>query len=308
MNKRPLKSPLLFKNMGMKQKESLKAYVFFIPLVIGLLYFFIIPVFKSFLFSVSDVTSGSEGYKIAIKGFGSYFKAFNEHTSYRQTVVESVLNTVATTPLIILFSFFMASVLNQNFRGKTFFRTILFLPLALSIMDNQVISLEGAMDAFGSFKGEEAAAVSFTTQISNWLLQSGISEEIVEIITGLVDSIYSVIDRSSIQILIMLIGMQAVSPSLYEAAYVEGATPWESFWKITFPMVSPMILVCIIYTIIDSFTSQGTGVMTLINDEAIKNLDFSLSAAMGWVYFAMIAVLLAVVAGAFNWMFKHYDV
>ena len=82
----------------------------------------------------------------------------------------------------------------------------------------------------------------------------------------------------------------------------------ESFWKITFPMVSPMILVCIIYTIIDSFTSQGTGVMSLINSEAISNLNFSLSAAMGWVYFAMIAVLLVLIAGAFNWLFKHYDV
>ena len=293
--------------LGIKQKESLKAYIFFIPLIIGLVYFFVIPVAKSFLFSISDVTSGSEGYKIALRGFQSYSDAFNKHTSYRQTVVESVMNTVTTTPLIILFSFFMSSVLNQNFRGKTFFRTILFLPLALTIFDTQAIALEGAMDAFGSFKAEEEVAVTFTTQISNYLLQSGLSQELVESLTKLVDNIYGVIDRSSIQILIMLIGMQAVSPSLYEAAHVEGATPWESFWKITFPMVSPMILVCIVYTIIDSFTSQGAAVMELISNEAIQGLEFSLSAAMGWVYFAMIALILCIVGGAFSWLFKHYD-
>ncbi len=296
------------RQMSLKQKESLKAYVFFIPLIIGLVTFFVIPVFKSFLFSISDVTSGAEGYQIKIQGIKAYVDAFKVHTSFRQSVVEAVLNTVTTTPLIVLFSFFMASVLNQNFKGKTFFRTVLFLPLALDIMDNQVIALENAMDAFGSFKGEEEVAISFTTQISEFLLQSGLAEELVESLTALVDNIYSIIDCSSIQILVILIGMQAVSPSLYEAATVEGATPWESFWKITFPMVSPMILVCIIYTIIDSFTNQGSTVMSLMNDEAYTNLNFSLSAAMGWVYFAMIALLLGIVAGAFQWLFKHYDV
>ena len=216
--------------MSLKQKESLKAYVFFIPLIIGLVTFFIIPVFKSFLFSISEVTAGGDGYHISIQGFKSYVDAFKVHNSFRQSVVEAIMNTIGTTPLIVLFSFFMASVLNQNFKGKTFFRTVLFLPLALDIMDNQVIALENAMDAFGSFKGEEEAIVSFTSQISSFLLQSGLSEDLVESLTTLVDSIYGIIDCSSIQILVILIGMQAVSPSLYEAATVEGASAWESFW------------------------------------------------------------------------------
>lgn len=295
--------------LSLKQKESLKAYVFFIPLIIGLITFFIIPVFKSLLFSMSEVTTNGQGYSIALRGFQSFDKAFNDHTSYRQTVVESIMKTIGTTPLIILFSFFMSSVLNQNFKGKTFFRTILFLPLALTILESQPELLEQSMGAFGNLKGDGEAAVSFTTQISEFLLQAGLSDDITSKLTSLVDSIYEVMDRSSIQILIMLIGMQAVSPSLYEAAYVEGATSWESFWKITFPMVSPMILVCIVYTIIDSFTTQGSGVMKLIDSTATgTTLDLSLASAMGWVYFIMIAAVLVVVAGLFNWLIKHYDV
>lgn len=303
-----MKKPIKINQLTIRQKESMKALVFFIPLIIGLITFFIIPVFKSFLFSISDVTSGGNGYQIDIKDFSAYYRAMKEHNSYRQTVVEAIMNTVSTTPLIILFSFFMASVLNQNFKGKTFFRTVLFLPLALTIMETLTITLESSMGAYSGYKNEGTAAVSFTTQISEFLLQSGLAEEIVDNLVALVDAIYGIIDESSIQILVMLIGMQSVSPALYEAATVEGATPWESFWKITFPMVSPMILVCIIYTIIDSFTNQGSNVMSLMKTEAYTNLDFSLSSAMGWIYFLMIAVVLVVVAGLFKLLFKHYDV
>lgn len=303
-----MKKPSKMSQLTIRQKESMKALVFFIPLIVGLITFFIIPVFKSFLFSISDVTSGSSGYQIDIKDFSAYYRAMNEHTDYKKTVASAIINTVTTTPLIILFSFFMASVLNQNFKGKTFFRTVLFLPLALTIMETLTITLENSMGAYSGYKSEGTAAVSFTTQISQFLLQSGLAEEAVDFLVSLVDSIYGIIDKSSIQILVMLIGMQSVSPALYEAATVEGATPWESFWKITFPMVSPMILVCIIYTIIDSFTNQGSGVMSLMKTEAYTNLDFSLSSAMGWIYFLLIAVLLVVVAGLFKLLFKHYDV
>ena len=303
-----MKKPSKMSQLTIRQKESMKALVFFIPLIVGMITFFLIPVFKSFLFSISDVTSGSGGYQIDIKDFSAYYRAMNEHTDYKKTVASAIINTVTTTPLIILFSFFMASVLNQNFKGKTFFRTVLFLPLALTIMETLTITLENSMGAYSSYKSEGTAAVSFTTQISQFLLQSSLAEEAVDFLVSLVDSIYGIVDESSIQILVMLIGMQSVSPALYEAATVEGATAWESFWKITFPMVSPMILVCIIYTIIDSFTNQGSGVMSLMETEAYTNLDFSLSSAMGWIYFLLIAVLLVVVAGLFKLLFKHYDV
>lgn len=305
MRTKAVQNPL--KTISLKDKEALKSYLFFVPLIIGLITFFLIPTVKSFLFSISDVTSGADGYSFSLSGISAYKEALLEHTSYRQTVVKSAINVITTTPLIILFSFFMASVLNQNFRGKTFFRVVLFMPIILTVMNAQSNTMENNMGAFSSYKSTEETVVSFTSQITEFMIQSGISEDIAGSITGLADSVYGVIELSAIQILIMLIGMQAISPSLYEAARVEGATAWESFWKITVPMVSPMIMTCVIYTIIDSFTSTGNSVMSLMSDTAFNNLNFSLASAMGWIYFAIIAVILSAVAWLFSKLVFTYD-
>lgn len=284
-------------DFSLKNKEQLKGYVFLIPLIFGLIMFFIIPVFKSFLFSISEVTSGSSGYKIDISGFSAYYSALFEHTSYRQTVVSAFIDMITVTPLIILFGFFMASVLNQQFRGRVIFRVILFLPVILTVMNSYNNSLESSMSSYNELNNSFGmSAVSFTDTIAEMMTNAGLGEDIVSGIVGLVDKIYKVIDLSAIQILIMLVGMQSVPPSLYEAATVEGATRWESFWKITVPMISPLIFTCIIYTVIDSFTKNDNNVMALMSETAFNKLNFSLASAMGWIYFLSIAVFLAVVA------------
>ena len=296
-------------SLSLKNKDVLKSFLFLIPVIYGLFFFFLIPVIKSFLFSVSDVSSGPEGYGIHLSGFSAYNQIFNVDTEYREMVVKALLEVLAKTPLIIIFSFFIASVLNQNFKGKTVFRVIFFMPVMLEILSLKANTLEKNMGVFSNYKnsGAEGAAVSFVSQFSDWMTGAGISTEITEQVVSLVNQVYGIIGLSAIQILILLIAMQSISPSLYEAATVEGATGWESFWKITFPMVSPMILTCIIYTIIDSFTSGANSVMERIYSTAFEKLQFSVSAAMGWFYFAVIALLLGVVAFVFTKFVFRYD-
>ncbi|MBR2489661.1 MAG: sugar ABC transporter permease [Clostridia bacterium] len=292
---------------SLKNKESLKGYIFLIPLIIGLITFFIIPVTKSFLFSISDVTSGREGYQIALRGFAAYKEALTVHTSYRQTVTSAIIDVALTTPLVILFSFFMASVLNQGFVGKTFFRVVLFLPVILTVMNSYNNTLESLMMVSDYNSAVGATTSSFTQQISDWMISAGLSEDIAGTVTGLVDKIYDVINLSAIQILIMLVGMQSISPSLYEAAQVEGATAWEKFWKITFPIISPLVFTCIIYTIIDSFTANDNKVMSLMSTTAFTDLKFSLASAMGWLYFLLIAIFLIIVQRLFKNLIFSYD-
>ena len=165
-----MKGRFSLKRMSLRDKESLKGYVFFIPLIIGLITFFFIPTVKSFLFSISDVTSGADGYKFTVTGFSAYKNALFVHTSYRQTVIQSAIYVITTTPLVILFSFFMASVLNQNFRGKVFFRVVMFLPVILTVMNSQSNTLESSMGAYSSYKGADAAAVSFCRILISFLL------------------------------------------------------------------------------------------------------------------------------------------
>ena len=112
-----------------------------------------------------------------------------------------------------------------------------------------------------------------------------------EYITGPVDRIYSVISLSGVQIFIFLAGLNGISPSVYEAAYIEGASGWVAFWKITFPMVSPIIVVNVVYSLIDNFTMSTNETMTYIFDTAFSTFDYGLSGAMAWIYCAVLALV-----------------
>jgi len=295
-------------SFSLEFKESVKGYIFLIPLIIGLVYFFLIPIVKSFLFSVSEVVTNGNGYSFSIRGFSSYYEALFSHTSYRQTVVEAILNVLKNTPFILLFSFFIASILNQEFIGKMVFRVILFLPAVTSVINGAGSTMETRMGAYYSYKDTVGdTAVSITTQFTQYMSKIGIGDEIVKFITAIFDMLYGVVDDCALQILIIFIGMQAISPALYEAANVEGATGWESFWLITFPMVSPMVFVCVIYTIVDSFTSTSGGVMNLISETSFGSLNISLGSAMGWIYFLIVAMVLGIITFFFSRFVFYYD-
>lgn len=295
-------------SLSLEFKESVKGYIFLIPLIIGLVYFFLIPIIKSFLFSVSNVITDGTGYSFSITGFSSYYKALFSHTSYRQTVVEAILTVLKNTPFILIFSFFIASILNQDFVGKMVFRVILFLPAVTSVINGVGSTMETRMGAYYSYKDTVGdTAVSITTQFTQYMSKIGFGDNIVEFITSIFDLLYGVVDDCALQILIIFIGMQAISPALYEAADVEGATAWESFWLITFPMVSPMVFVCVIYTIVDSFTSTSGGVMNLISETSFGQLDIALGSAMGWIYFLIVAAVLGAITFIFSRFVFYYD-
>ena len=124
------------------------------------------------------------------------------------------------------------------------------------------------------------------------LLQDiGIPASITEYIAGPVEQIYNVISLSGVQIFIFLAGLNGISPSVYEAAYIEGASGWVAFWKITFPMVSPVIVVNVVYSLIDNFTMSTNKTMTYIFETAFSNFDYGLSNAMAWLYCLTLAIL-----------------
>ena len=164
------------------------------------------------------------------------------------------------------------------------------------------------MSGTSSYKDTfDVSAEAFTTQISAYLTDIGVSTAISDKIISITNTVYNIINLSGIQILIILTGMQSISPSLYEAAKVEGGTAWENFWKITFPMVSPLILTSFIYTIVDSFTSSTNGLMDLIRSTAFTNQQVALSSAMSILYFTAIAIIVGAVAWIVSKFVFYYD-
>ncbi len=299
---------------SLMRRQARQGYLFIIPLVIGLVWFFLIPIVRSLIFSVCNVNLNEDGtgYTLDFQGIQSYIYAFTEDADFVPGLIKAVGLMCGQAPLIIIFSFFMASILNQEFKGRTFFRVIMFLPIvvvsAALTEVNANDSLQWQMGAFNSFKGSFSSGMTqFSGQFFSYMQDIGIPANLTQQIQSIIDGVYEIIDMSAIQILILLTGMQSISPSLYEAAKVEGGTAWENFWKITFPMVSPLILTCVIYTIIDSFTASDNTIMAMIDEQAFSKANFSVSAAMSWSYFVVVIAILAIVSFLLSMVLFYYD-
>lgn len=291
--------------MTLKARRAINGYVFITPWLIGFLVFFLTPIVLSITFSFSTVTPSSTGYNLDWAGIANYHEALLKDTNYPQHLLNSSISLVTDVPIIVVFSFFVALLLKQKFRGSAIVKAVFFLPVIMSsglFVDLQSnfgqatsSTLDAAMDASSGM-----LSVLSSGTLTEYLLEMGIPESWLNYITGPIDSIYSIITNSGIQIFIFLAGLNSISPALYEASDIEGATGWEAFWKITFPMMTPMILVNVVYSIVDSFTATSNEVMTYTYNLAFGSFNFGLSSAMSWIYFVILAVVMGVVAAVIS--------
>jgi ABC-type sugar transport system permease subunit len=124
-----------------------------------------------------------------------------------------------------------------------------------------------------------------------------VGPELATYVAGLINNIFAIVNRSGVQMLIFLAGLQSISPAIYESCQIDGATSWETFWKITFPMISPMILVNAVYTIIDSFTTETNAAMSFIKNASNSGSADEVAVAMYWMYFLVVILILAAISG-----------
>ena len=293
---------------SLDKKKARAGWVFVLPFVIGfvLVYLPIIwnSIFMSF-HSLHIVTGG--GYTLEFVGLENYSDALFEDPLFVQTLIQGLKELAFDVPAILIFSLFMAVLLNQKMAGRAVFRAIFFIPVILStgIME----SIEGQnilgtmMEGSDSIDGSEQSAASeivSVMDIERLFYSMKIGKELVEYVVKMINEIYDIVNRSGVQMLIFLAGLQSISPAIYEACRIDGCTSWETFWKITFPMISPMILVNGVYTIIDSFTTNSNSVMAYINSVYQGSDGQVLSSAMAWMYFLIVMLILAAVAGIFS--------
>ncbi|MFC5468912.1 carbohydrate ABC transporter permease [Cohnella suwonensis] len=282
-----------------QQKKALTGMLFLTPWVLGFVFFFMVPLVNSIIYSFNDMQASDNGYTLTFEGWSNFHQALYVDATYVRNLTKVVGEMVVNVPLIIIFSLFIAVLLNQKFIGRSLSRAIFFLPVILAsgvmLSINNAGFMQQIMDANLVTNNPEGGSVNGflqSVELKNMMLDIGVNESIVNYLTGAVDRIYEIISQSGVQIIIFLAGLQSISPSLYEASRMEGATGYEAFWKITFPMVSPLILTNLVYTIIDSFMNNK--VTQQIDTTAFKTLDFGLSSAMAWIYFAIVAAILAV--------------
>jgi len=291
---------------SLDKRKARAGWVFVLPFVLGFMIIYLPVVIDSIKYCFTEIkTLPGGGFTLIPVGFANFQEALFVDPQFVQTLVAGLKQLIIDIPAIVIFSLFMAVLLNQKMVGRAAFRAIFFVPVILStgLIDaiDQSNILDEYMDASNAIDtGGEAnvsAQIVNMTDIS-WLFENmAVGTELVQYVTGMINDIYGIINRSGVQMLIFLAGLQSISPAIYESCSIDGASAWETFWKITIPMISPMILVNAIYTVIDSFTMSSNSVMSYISKIYNTAGGNVLSSAMSWIYFLLVMLVLAAVAG-----------
>ena len=286
------------KTSSLARKRAWTAQIFLLPFYLGLWFFFLSPVTQSIRMSFSTVAVDVGGYIFESAGLENYKTAFLTDADFTTNMVGSLTDMLWKVPIIILLSLCMAMIINQEFRGRIIVRAIFFLPVifasgvVLLIVRSDSVATQ-AMNANSSIVG---GVISSDNSLHDFLINAGLSSKIVNIATKISSSMFSLVWSSGLQMIIFLAGLQSIPPSLYEASSIEGASFWENFWKVTVPMLSPIILLNVIYTIIDTFTDASNKVMNQIINISSQHIDkMGLSAAFAWSYFIVIGIVLSLV-------------
>ena len=291
---------------SLDKRKAHAGWIFVLPFVVGFVLIYLPIIFDSIKFSFQEIDPvRTGGYTTTWVGFSNYQKALFENPDFVKTLVSSIRQLILEIPAIVIFSLFIAVLLNNKIVGRAAFRAILFIPVILSTglieaidAQNNLMEFMDSSAGIDTGTGQSTAAVlSSAIDLEALFSNMKVGTELVSYVAAAVDGISSIVNRSGVQILIFLTGLQSISPAIYESCRIDGATAWETFWKITFPMISPMILVNAVYTIIDSFTTESNVMMQLI-DSVYPTPDGNvLSSAMAWMYFLVIILILAAVCG-----------
>ena len=285
---------------SLEKRKARAGYVFVLPFILGIVLIYLPILIDSLCFSLYTRKTGAYGgtYVYVFEGLKYYKDAFTVNTQFAGNLLSGLQQLIFEVPAIIIFSLFIAVVLNQKMLGRAAFRAIFFVPviIATGLMDSingsDIVSSEmsGGID-----DGSGSTGIINVMQVENLFRDMAIGGELVTYVVNLVNDIYNIINYSGVQMLIFLAGLQSISDSIYEASRIDGATGWETFWKITFPMISPMILVNAVYTIIDSFTRSSNITMSFIKN--VSDSDPTQASAMYWIYFISVILIIAAVAG-----------
>lgn len=298
--------------MTLTKRRAVTGYLFISPFIIGFFAFYIVAIGMAAIYSFNDLHIVPGGYELEFIGWTNYINAMTKHTWYVRQLVESFRDMAMNVPLILMFSFFCACLLNQKFRGRAAARLIFFLPVIMAagiiVKIDNVDMVNSTVLHNASQEGTMSGQLASAFDITELLLSTGLPTKVVSTLSSIMNQIYDIITDSGVQILVFLAALQSISPSLFEVAQIEGATAWESFWKITFPMLSPYILTCTVYSIVDFFGSYDNGVLEVISYTAeTGNMELTYAMAMAMIYFVLSAIVVAIVVFALSKMVYYED-
>ena len=285
------------RTLSLRGRENLTAHMFLIPFYLGLIFFFLSPLVESIKMSFANVSITLDGYHYEYIGLENFNIAFLKDPDFMLNIGKTVTSMLWQMPVINVFAIFLALLINQKFKGRLLVRAVFFMPLifasgvAYDILQGDYVAKAAMSGAAVSTSG-----ISYTNGLKTFLTSSGVGSELIEAVSTITGSIFTMAWAAGVQMILYLAALQSISPALYEAAKIEGASTWDSFWKITLPMLMPIMLVCMVYTVVDTFTSSGNVVMQQITNMTSKDITkMGISSAFSWIYFIVVLAILGVI-------------
>lgn len=288
---------------GIESKKSWYGLAFITPWIIGMILFFIVPLFQSLWYSFGDVMVEGGGMSVEWNDFYHYQYIFQEDPDFVTNLTASIGSFAGQLPIIVIVSLMLALVLNGEFKGRTVFRGIFFIPVivatgvVMSLLtqkygsSNVIIQLSADVKENAYTAAGTGGGMDFTELLNGLNLPEDITQQMSDLITNIFNTLWT----CGIPVVLFLAGLQQIPPQLYEASRVEGATAWEEFWKITLPMISQTLLLVIVFTLIELLTQSQNTVITqayaLMTDQA----EYGTSSAMLWVFFAIVGGLVGLI-------------
>lgn len=293
---------------GLQKRKAISGYLFISPFIVGFLVFMLKPLIQSLYMSFCNVELGAATFAYHLNSIENYKFSMTIDPEFNRLLVEEISRMMVYSLAIIVFSFFVALILNQKFKGRALVRAIFFLPVILS--SGVILGLESnnqLMAQLAATIETTTEGVSVTAALENILRTAGVGVRAFEKVFEIIDNIYDVALASGIQIIIFLSGLQTIPGSMYEAASIEGCTSWESLWKITFPMISSLFLVNWIYTVIDFCMRSDNEVIKKIQEVLIQQMNYGVASAMSWIYFVIIIAFIGITSLLISRGVYYYD-
>jgi oligogalacturonide transport system permease protein len=279
------------KKLMQRTRNGRMGFIFISPWLIGFIVFTLFPLLYSIFLSFQNVTITPNGITTKFTAFKNYTYAFTVDAEFTQQLNSFLQELIVSVPIILVFSLIIALLLNQRVKFRAVFRTIFFLPVIIisgpvmqELVDQKVTTIPNI---------DQYAIYQYFSQNPNGFING--------IMLFLMGNLIYILWFSGVQILIFLAGLQKVDKQIYEAAAIDGASMWESFWKITLPSLFPMILVNVIYTIVTYSVFALNPIIQHIDDNMFSiETGFGYASALSWIYFIIIALALVIAVGGIS--------
>lgn len=286
------------KKKGVESRKSQYGMMFVLPWIIGVIMFFIVPILQSLIFSLSEVFIEADGVVMDFIGVENFRYLISEDPDYLKLLSSSVTQFLYSLPLILIISLVLALILNQKFRGRLFFRSLFFLPV--------IIASGIVLEVFFDVTSENTAALGVSTSmtanmfsVSDIMTLLDLPQKVATYVQVVITNIFDLVWSCGIQIILFIAGLQSIPGTVYEASKVEGATKWEEFWFITFPMISRVVLLTGIFTMVQLFTDNRNPMISKAYTMMGSGI-YDRTSAMLWLYFLIVGVIMILIVGLYS--------